>query len=294
MQGQASSVNRWIWIAVAVLVIFIIVSRMWTSDQTGEGLSLGPKVGIVYLEGPIFDSRAVIEDLEEMAERSDVKAIVLRVNSPGGGVASSQEIYEKVKRLNQTTPIVTSVGSMAASGGYYSALGSTTIVANPGSITGSIGVIMDYPVATDLLNKIGLKFETVKSGELKDSGSPSRAVTDADRHYFQSVVQDMHEQFMEAVALSRNLDFATVAELADGRVFTGRQSLVLGLIDTIGTFDDAVAIAAELGDISGKPKLIKPKKDKPQFLEWLFEEARTEIGSLLKVEPAYRWQWREL
>ena len=229
-----------------------------------------------------------------MAERGDVKAIVFRVNSPGGAVAPSQEIFEKIKRLNAQLPIVTSVGSVAASGGYYSALGSAYIVANPGSITGSIGVIMDYPVATDLLEKIGLRFETVKSGDLKDAGSPTREVTDADRRYFQEVVRDMHEQFVEAVAWGRHMDVETVMELADGRVFTGRQSLELGLIDTIGTFDDAVAIAAELGDISGKPKLVRPKKDKPQFLGWFFEEAKTEIWSMLKVEPAYRWHWREL
>ncbi len=294
MTGQASSVNRWVWIAVAIIILFIFVSRLWTGNSPSDGLSLGPKVGLVTLEGPIFDSRPVNNDLEEMVSRGDVKAIVLRINSPGGAVAPSQEIYEKVKDVNDEIPVVVSVGSMAASGGYYSALGSTMIMANPGSITGSIGVIMDYPVATDLLEKIGLKFETVKSGSLKDSGSPTRDVTEADREYFKEVITDMHEQFVEAVSSGRKMDIHHVKRLADGRIYTGRQSLELGLIDSLGTLDDAVMAAAELGDIPGKPKLIKPKKEKPQVLDWLLEEAKTNIWPLSIAEPAYRWHWREL
>ena len=289
---QSVSFNRWIWIAVAVLIFFILISQIWNSGRGDDGLSLGPKVGVVTLEGPIFDSKPVIEDFDEIAERNDVKAIVFRINSPGGAVAPSQEIYEKVKKVNNVVPIITSIGTVAASGGYYSALGSTLIMANPGSVTGSIGVIMDYPVATDLLEKIGLRFETVKSGSLKDAGSPTREVTEQDRDYFKDVVHDMHTQFVEAVAEGRNLDQNTVKELANGRVFTGRQSYQLGLIDSLGTFDDAVALAAEIGNIDGKPKLARPHKEKPQFMEWLLQEAATTLGYFLNKEPAYRWHWR--
>ncbi len=292
LMTQSVSFNRWIWIAVAVLIFFILISQIWNSGRGDDGLSLGPKVGVVTLEGPIFDSKPVIEDFDEIAERNDVKAIVFRINSPGGAVAPSQEIYEKVKKVNNVVPIITSIGTVAASGGYYSALGSTLIMANPGSVTGSIGVIMDYPVATDLLEKIGLRFETVKSGSLKDAGSPTREVTEQDRDYFKDVVHDMHTQFVEAVAEGRNLDQNTVKELANGRVFTGRQSYQLGLIDSLGTFEDAVALAAEIGNIDGKPKLARPHKEKPQFMEWLLQEAATTLGYFLNKEPAYRWHWR--
>ncbi|NOZ03392.1 MAG: signal peptide peptidase SppA [FCB group bacterium] len=285
------TVNRWVWISLGVILVLYLFVRLFPMGGSRDGLGLGPKVGIVKLEGPIFTSERIVEELSELAEREDVKAIVLRINSPGGAVAPSQEIYEKVKSLRGQKPVVVSVGSMAASGGYYAALGSELIVANQGSITGSIGVILDYPVATELLDKIGLRFETVKSGSLKDAGSPTREVTDADRKYFQTIIRDLHSQFMTAVAENRNLALEDVKRLADGRVFTGTRSFELGLIDTLGTFEDALKIAGELGGIEGKPKTVKIRKKRPPLLEYLLGDLEQTASSWFNSGPAYRWRW---
>jgi protease-4 len=214
-----------IWLIIGFIIIAIVVIRFGASTGQSRSLSFGEKIGIVTLEGPIFSSEQVIYELNKMVDRSDVKAIVFRINSPGGTVAPSQEIYEKIKTLNDRIPIVVSVGNLAASGGYYAALESEKIVANRGSIIGSIGVILDYPVAVELLDKIGLRFETLTSGDLKDAGSPTRPVTEKDRDYFQSVINDLHDQFIEAVSKSRLIEMSEVSKLADGRIFTGEQAV---------------------------------------------------------------------
>ncbi len=164
------------------------------------------------------------------------------------------------------------------------------IVANHGSLVGSIGVILDYPVMTELFDKIGLHVETVKSGELKDSGSPTRPVSRADREYFQAVVDDQHDQFINAVAVGRNLPVDVVRELADGRIFTGNQALELSLIDTIGTFEDAIAIAGKIGGIKGKPKMVEVMKKRKSIFDLLYNEFQQRMSSRIGVEPAYRWQ----
>jgi protease-4 len=174
----------------------------------------------------------------------------LRIDSPGGSVAPTQEIYEKVKTLRGVKPVIASVGAVAASGGYYAALECEKIVANRGSIIGSIGVILEYPVAVDLLEKIGLRFETVKSGEVKDMGNPTREVTERDREIFQSVIYDLHRQFLDAVVEGRSLEKSMVEPLADGSVFTGEQALNLGLVDTLGTLENAIEIAAYFAEIT--------------------------------------------
>jgi protease-4 len=284
-------VNRWIWISLAGILILFVVLRfvVWTSRE--DGLRLGPKVGVVRLEGPIFSSEKIVRQLNQFAERDDVKAVVLRINSPGGAVAPSQEIYERVKRLNSVKPVVASFGGVAASGGYYAALGSARIVANRGTITGSIGVILDYPVATDLLDKIGLRFETVKSGAFKDAGSPTREVTEEDRRYFREIVQDLHRQFVEAVVASRQMEAAQVEPLADGRVFTGEQALELGLIDTLGTFEDAIQIAGELGAIEGKPNTVELPPRRRGLWDYLFGTVQQVTSRWVPEGPAYRWRW---
>ncbi len=295
LRGQrATTVNRGIWLAVGVILLAVLLTNLFSGSATRDGLSLGPKIGLLHLEGPIFDSELLRDDFETLTDRYDIKAFVLRINSPGGAVAPSQELYEKVKSVNQEIPVVVSIGAVAASGGYYTAIGSEKIVANPGSITGSIGVILDYPVVTDLMQKIGIKFETVKSGHLKDAGSPTREVTEADRAYFNDIIADMHEQFISAVAERRGLDPDAVALLADGRVFTGRQALALGLVDTLGTLEDAIAIAAELGGITGKPKTVKPRHRKTNLLDWVMEEGEAALWpKFINRMPALRWYGRE-
>ena len=292
LQNQ-SSVNRWVWISLGVVFFLFIVAQIVSFSIDRTQLHLGEKVGIVSIEGAIFSSKKTVKELDEFAERKDIKAIVLRINSPGGSVAPTQEIYEKVKTLRGIKPVIASVGAVAASGGYYTALECEKIVANRGSVIGSIGVILEYPVAVDLLKKIGLRFETVKSGEVKDMGNPTREVTKRDREVFQSVINDLHRQFLNAVVEGRSLDKSIVEPLADGSVFTGEQALHLGLIDILGTFENAIEIAANFAEISGKPKVIYPKKERSGLLDYLLGNAKQTASSWFQVTPAYRWQWEK-
>lgn len=281
----------WIWVVLITILVFVIVVRLGSSAVSGErGFSFGEKVGIIRLNGPIIGSEQVIHEFNTFKDRNDVKAIVFRINSPGGTVAPSQEIYEKVKNINLQIPVVVSVGNLAASGGYYAAIGSKTIVVNRGSIVGSIGVILDYPVATDLLDKIGLRFETLTSGEYKDSGSPTRQVTKKDREYFQNVIDDLHSQFILAVSIGRNLELDEVIDLADGRIFTGEQAISLGLADTIGTLEDAIKIAGKLAGIQGKPKTIQLRRKSSTFLDFMINTIMQRYGNWRFQEPAYRWK----
>ena len=282
--------NRWIWYSIGTILLIFFIIRIFSASSISSGLFSGDKIGIVRLDGLIISSEQVNKQLNDYSERSDIKAIVLRINSGGGVVGASQEIYEKVKDLKNKVPIIVSIDNVAASGAYYAALESEMIVANNGSLVGSIGVILDYPVITELFNKIGLRVETVKSGALKDSGSPTRPVSRADREYFQAVVDDQHDQFINAVAIARNLPVDDVRKLADGRIFTGNQALELSLIDTIGTFEDAIAIAGKIGGIKGKPKMVEVIKKRKSIFDLLYNEIQQNIGSRIGVEPAYRWQ----
>jgi len=219
---------------------------------------------------------------ETLADNSSVKAILLRVDTPGGGVAASQEIYEEVKSIRDSgKPVVVSMGSLAASGGYYVSCGATRIVANPGTITGSIGVIAMFPNYEKLMGKIGLDMNVIKSGEYKDSGSPFRPMTEQDRKYFQGVVDDSYQQFLDVVSKERKLDIDKLKRFADGRVFTGQQALKLGLVDTLGSFEDAVSIAAKLGGISGKPVVVEERRMR-SLSDLIFGDFFSEIHFLEK------------
>ncbi len=252
----------WAWLigVVAVLVIFLI-TVITIESLLGQHVSLpayGPRVGLVRVEGLLTDSRQVIDDLKAM-ESSGVRALVLRIESPGGGVAASQEIYDYLVRLRDGgLPIVVSMGSVAASGGYYIACPADTIVANPGTITGSIGVLMSFANLEELLGKIGVDMEVVKSGKYKDTGSWSRQMTDEERALLQATVDDIHAQFIETVAREREMDPDAVAALADGRVLSGRQALDAGLVDRLGPLEDAVAIAGRMAGIGGTPRVQEP------------------------------------
>lgn len=283
------SSNRWVWITLGCILGLFILTQL-VSVFSDNNITFGEKVGIVRLEGLITNSDDVVKDLETFRKRDDIHAIVLRIDSPGGTVAPSQEIYEKVKKTNLEKPIVTSIGAVGASGGYYAALGSNKIVVNRGSIIGSIGVILEYPVAVELLEKIGLRFETIKSGNTKDSGSPTRKVTKEDREAFQAVVMNLHDQFKQAVSDGRKLDISSVNTLADGRVFTGEQAVELGLADTAGTMEDAVKLAAVLGEIEGEIITTEARKDSPRMIDFLLGEAEKQIESWFDLQPAFRWR----
>ena len=253
----------WGWLigAVALLAIFL-VTIVTIEALLGQNMSLrmpGARVGLVRIQGVIADSRPLLEDLDQLDRDPGVKALVLRIESPGGGVAASQEIYERLVDLRDGgLPIVASMGAVAASGGYYIACTADTIVANPGTLTGSIGVVMSFANAEELLDKIGLGFDVVKSGDFKDVGSWSRQMTSDERAMLQETIDDIHSQFVEVVSRERRLPIDEVAELADGRIFSGRQAVAVGLVDTLGTLDDALLLAGRMAGLEGKPRVQEP------------------------------------
>ncbi|MDA8171089.1 MAG: signal peptide peptidase SppA [Nitrospiraceae bacterium] len=239
-----------------VLMLLIIGAAMafFSKIQAGE------KIGLVRVEGPITDSGNIIDEIKDYASDPSIKAIVMRVDSPGGGVAPSQEIYEEVRKAAAKKFVVVSMGSLAASGGYYISVPATRIFANPGTITGSIGVIMEVPNIQGLLGKLGVKTEVIKSGRNKDLGSLFKAMPPEQRRILQEALDNVHEQFIEAVASGRKIPLDRVKALADGRIFTGEQAKALKLVDNLGDLEDAIAAAKTMAGIKGKPSIVKKKK----------------------------------
>ncbi|HKK01295.1 MAG TPA: signal peptide peptidase SppA, partial [Desulfuromonadales bacterium] len=256
------------------LLLVFVLSRL--SGVSGQ-FSRGEKVGVVEVHGVIASSRKTVDRIIALRDNPSIKAIVLRVDSPGGGVGPSQEIYEEIKKTVAVKPVVVSMGSVAASGGYYISAPANRIIANPGTITGSIGVIMEFTNLQDLFQKIGLKSEVVKSGKHKDIGSPMRPMTDEDRSILQGLLDDVHQQFIQSVADGRHLSFDKVKSLADGRIFSGRQAKALGLVDRLGDFQDAIKVAAKLGKIQGKPHVAYPPKEKVDFFKYFLNESISQL-----------------
>ncbi|MDD4050816.1 MAG: signal peptide peptidase SppA [candidate division Zixibacteria bacterium] len=250
---------------ISILAIFSIAGR---SDMTFSGF--GDKVAVIDLSGEITNSSDFIRQLKKYNKDNSVKAIVLHIDSPGGAVAPSQEMYEEILKVRQNGKIVVaSFGSVAASGGYYVGCAADKIVANPGTLTGSIGVILSFPTAQKLMEKIGLNWETIKSGELKDVGSFSRAMTTEDERMLKAVIDDTYEQFVEAVAKGRDRDKEEIYPFADGSIFTGRQAYNIGLVDTLGSFEDAVSMAGEMADLGPNPDIVREKRREPSFVDYL-------------------------
>jgi len=271
--------------------IFFIVSLLFGVSDDGFSLHTGKRLGVVEIEGIILDSQSAVEQLERFEEDGSITAVILRIDSPGGGVAASQEIYEAAKRVRQRGKfVIASMGSVAASGGYYVACAAETIMANPGTTTGSIGVISELINMTELLNKIGIRFDVIKSGKYKDSGSPFRPLNKEDRKFFQSYVDDAYEQFVGVVAAARRMEKAEVLKHADGRVFTGQQALALGLIDRLGTYQDAIALAAEVTGIEGRPRVVTPRKRRVTIWDILFGDLEEHLIRLQTL-PVLRYQW---
>jgi protease-4 len=244
-----------------------------------DGISLGEKVALVRIEGPILDSKSPVEELKEYAEDPSIKAIVLRVDSPGGAVAPSQEIYTEVKRAASEKQVVASMGSVAASGGYYVLSPATRIIANPGTLTGSIGVIMEIPNVEGLMDKVGIKTRVIKSGRHKDIASVFREMDEEDVRILQEVLQDVHEQFISDVAASRNIPIEEVRKLADGRVYTGRRAVEIGLVDELGGLEDAIKVTARLAGIEGTPEVVT-KKGKRSIIEMLRGELSGDLSGM--------------
>lgn len=260
-----------------LFIVFTILVVISAVVVLSERAPIGQKIAVVRIEGPIVDSKETIDEIKGYLKNSSVKAIVLRVDSPGGAVAPSQEIYEEVKKASKHKKVITSMGTVAASGGYYISAPATKIFANPGTLTGSIGVIMEIPNIEGLMDKIGVKTEVIKSGKHKDMASIFRKMKEEDRKILQGVIEDVHEQFIKAVAEGRRLPIEEVRKIADGRVFTGKQAKEIGLIDELGNLEDAIKEAARLSGIKGEPEVIT-KKDRFTF----FDALRGKLSGTLK------------
>ncbi len=255
----------------------------------------GGRVAIVDIKGIIDDSESVIELLKKYEKDSSIKAIVLRVDSPGGGVAPSQEIYGQLLKLKEKgIPLIVSMSSVAASGGYYISCAADTIVANPGTLTGSIGVLMEFLTIQGLMQKIGVNLEVVKAGELKDVGNFSRQMTEKERAMLQTAITDVHNQFIEAVSESRNIDIEQVEELADGSIFTGNQALELGLVDKLGGLEDAVSIAGRMAGLGDNPKTTRAYPRRQRLIDYLTEKAMSLFGidGIIKPWPEIKYLYR--
>jgi protease-4 len=261
--------------------ILLFIAVLSGQRATASLTVVGSRVALVKIEGLLLGSEEVVEELRNYTEDSAIKAIVIRIDSPGGGVVPSQEIYNAVKAARREgKKVVVSMGSVAASGGYYIAAAADKIVANPGTLTGSIGVKMEFPNFEKLLEKIGVKGMVVKAGEFKDVGSPYRDMTPQEQKLLQDVIDDVHDQFIKAVAEGRGLPEADVRALADGRIFTGQQALALKLVDKLGDLEDSVQTAGSMAGIKGKPTVVEKRKKIP-FLDYLKEESATWIAGIL-------------
>jgi protease-4 len=263
------------------LFVISLYALAYLSDRE-ESLWGGDKIAIIEVRGVILDSQPVVERLVKLRKNEKVKAIVLRIDSPGGGVGPAQEIFSELKKTQKEKKVLVSMGSVAASGGSYIACAADKILANPGTITGSIGVIVESMNVEGLLHKLGLRSMVVKSGRHKDLGSPMRPMTKEEKKLLQGVLDSVHEQFIRAVAEGRKLPVEKVRELADGRIFSGEQARDLGLVDELGTLEDTLTLAAKLAGIRGEPEILYPEKKRFSLLDLLFQESVSRIAEILR------------
>jgi protease-4 len=295
-----------LWIIIGGGAFFLFVLAVFTlvyltlhagTDQASLRSTFGEKIGVVELDGVILDPGSVVPQLKKFADDDSIKAIILHVNSPGGGVAASEEIYREVKRIRDEKHkrIVASIESVGASGAYYVSSATNKIYADNGSIVGSIGVIAQWVNYGDLLRWAKLKDITMKAGEFKDTGSPTRDMTPAEQAYLQSLIDNMHIQFIRAVADGRKAKFEDIKAIADGKVWTGEQALSMKLIDQVGDFEAAVDDTAKSVGISGKPVLVHPEKDRKTLLDLLFGDVSEWMPSrekLLEQQVGFYYLWK--
>ena len=287
--------------AVMVLIGGAMVAVRYFWHDNSKKLFHSQSFGLVNVVGMISDSRPITEWMAELRDDSRVRGVVLRVDSPGGGVSPSQEIYRAVKKLAQHKPVVVSMGSVAASGGYYVSCPATAIVANPGTVTGSIGVRMELANFMGLMDKIGVLHSSVTSGKFKDAGSPFRELSSEEREYFKTIVTDLFDQFVSDVAESRKLDLQKVKRIADGRILTGRQALAEGLIDGLGGFEEAFETLKKLCKVTKDLPILEGPKEKDTLLRQLLLGTSNVLGVLgslgdlpanKDIGPQYQLQYR--
>jgi len=253
-------------VGVAILFFGTVMAIVLSFSYLTPTLSFGNKIGVIPINGLIKNADAITEQLISFREDKRIRAIILRINSPGGGVGPSQEIYAETRRTTQTKKVIASLGSLAASGAYYIASATDKIIANPGTLTGSIGVLMEFVRIEELLNKIGVEMRVLKSGEFKDIGSPNRKMTDREEELLMNLLEDIRNQFVTAVSEGRNMPREKILEIADGRIFSGREAEELGLVDSLGNFRDAVNLTKRMAHIKGDVKLVYPERKRRSFL----------------------------
>lgn len=270
----------------AVILIFFGVSMLVLPTFRGNGPRLfsgnGNGIGIIEIHSTIVESDWIVKQLAQYQEDDSIRGILVRIDSPGGAVGPSQEIYREILKVRKTKVVVASLGGTAASGGYYVASAATKIVANPGTLTGSIGVIMEFTNVRKLYEYAGVSSKVIKSGEFKDMGSWTRELTAKEKTLLQAVVDDVQSQFLLAIAEGRGMALEDILPIADGRIFTGAQALAYGLVDNLGNLNDAIDILSELAGIQGKPRLVRPKKRRISlwdiFFDEFFESAARHLG----------------
>ena len=273
---------------IGLLVFIGVLVMVFAADDLDDG----PKIGVVELDGAITESESFIEDLERFQDDDDVEGLIVRIDSPGGAVAPSQELYGAIQRASEEKPLAVSLGSVAASGGYYAACGSDMIFSNPGTITGSIGVITQFFNVERLVDRTDIDVHTIVSGDFKNAGSPFEPFEDEHAEYFADMVFDIHDQFVEDVAECREMEIREVNRLADGRVYTGRQAYDHDLVDRLGSLHDAIDHIAEEADLDDPP-VVYPPEEKLGIFGELFrvavDSSVTELKEHKKPRVSYEY-----
>jgi protease IV len=295
----------WIWFLVGGGLFVLFVAAVFTlvymsfggADDETSFSGFGPKIAVVDLNGVIFSPKQIVPQLKKFADDDSIKAIIIHVNSPGGGVAASEEIYREVKRIRDEKKkhIVASIETVGASGAYYVASATDKIYADKGSVVGSIGVIAEWVNYGELLRWAKLNPITMKAGEFKDTGSPTREMTPAEREYMQGLIDNMHTQFIQAVADGRRAKEEDIRNIANGKVWTGEQALSLKLVDQLTDFEGAVKDTARAVNISGEPTLVYPPKDKRSGLDLLFGDVSDYLPTrekLLEQQVGFYYLWK--
>jgi protease IV len=294
----------WVWLLVGgglfalfVVAVFTLVYLSFSGRDEQSFSGFGSKIAVVELDGIIFSPKQIVPQLKKFADDDSVKAIIIHVNSPGGGVAASEEIYREVKRIRDEKKkrIVASIETVGASGAYYVASATNKIYADKGSVVGSIGVIAEWVNYGELLRWAKLNAITMKAGEFKDTGSPTREMTPAEREYMQALIDNMHTQFIKAVADGRHAKEDDIRAIANGKVWTGEQALSMKMVDQIADFEGAVKDTARAVNISGEPNLVWPPKEKRSGLDLLFGDVSDYLPSrekLMEQQVGFYYLWK--
>ena len=296
--------RTWLWVLIGsgvflafVFTVFALLYYSLSSEEGAEFNGFGDKIGVIDVEGVVLETKPLITEIRRYADDDSIKAIVLHINSPGGGAAASQEIYNVVKRVRDEKKkrIVASIETVGASGAYYIASGTNKIYADPASIVGSIGVIAEWTNYGDLLHWAKLKDITMKAGELKDAGSPTRDMTPEERQYLQSLIDNMYGQFIKDVADGRKMKVEEIKTLANGRVWTGQQALPLKLVDQLADFQAAVQDTAKAVGIKGEPTLVRPERPKRSAWDLVFGDISDFLpdrAKMMQSNVGFYYLWR--